>query len=42
MKISQQTWHDLLMTPCIQNATQVKYVDNGVLKISFRSKEINA
>jgi hypothetical protein len=30
MKISQQTWNDLLMTPNIQSVTQMKYTDNGV------------
>ncbi|CAF0767576.1 unnamed protein product [Rotaria sordida] len=28
MKISQQTWNDLLMTTSMQNVTQVKYIDN--------------
>jgi hypothetical protein len=30
MKISQQTWNDLLMTPSIQSVTQKKYTDNGM------------
>ncbi len=30
MKISQQTWNDLLMTPSIQSVTQEKYTENGV------------
>jgi len=30
MKILQQTWNDLLMTPSIQSVTQDQYTDNGV------------
>ncbi|CAF3109580.1 unnamed protein product [Rotaria sp. Silwood2] len=31
MKIPQQTWNDLLMTPNVSNITQVKYIDNDWL-----------
>jgi hypothetical protein len=37
MKVSQQTWNDLLMTPNIQSVTREQYTDNGVC---FVLKEI--
>ncbi len=30
MKVFQQTWNDLLMTPSVQSVTGDKYTDNGV------------
>ena len=30
MKVSQQTWNDLLMTPSVRSVAQVKYTENGV------------
>ena len=40
MKVSQQLWNDLLMTPNIQSVNQIEYTENGVCVCVYIEEKI--